>query len=384
MLTEPAIARARPHRRRRRRLSDGRGLYVVVRPDGKRLWRFDYRYAGRRKGLSFGIYPIVTLARAREKHEAARELLARGIDPSVERRRLAAARRVTFGQVAAEWLAMKRAIRAPRTITKITAILDHYLLPAIGKMSMMAIEPVDVLAPLRRIEARGFADTAHTARSIVGQIGRYAVATGRADRDVTADLAGALTPVQVTHYAALTNLDDIGRLMCAIDGRAFFHLLAYVFVRPGELRAAEWNEINLDDALWRIPAARMKMRVEHLVPLSRQVVAILRELHALTGAGRLLFPSRRHPDRPILDARHWLAFRALGFGPRQTLHGFRTIASTRLNELGWDPQLIELQLAHIDVNAVRAAYNRSVHLEARRAMMQAYADHLDALRAATG
>jgi len=389
MLTDRLLATTKPDPTKATRLSDGGGLYLLIRPDGKRWWRFDYTYAGRRKGLSFGVYPTVTLARAREKRLEARRLLDRQIDPSVARKRAKVERSAdTFQALAEEWIAKKEKVREPRTLLKLNSILKNYLLPALGSLPMRDILAMDVLAPLRPLDHKGLHETAHRARGIAGEIFRYAVATGRATRDVTADLAGALTPVKVTHYAALTDPPQIGQLIRAIDACdvspivcTALQIAPRVFVRPGELRGAEWCEIDLDRAIWRIGAARMKMRDEHLVPLSTQVVALLRTQAELTGAGRLVFPSPRQPSRSISDGTLTAALRRLGYGPElQSVHGFRTIASTRLNELGWNPELIELQLAHVDRNPVRAAYNRALRLDERTAMMQAYADHLAALK----
>ncbi len=391
MLTDTACKRATANGRRQQKYADQHGLYLMVLASGAKGWRWDYRLHGRRKTLSFGAYPFITLAKARERHTAARLQLAAGDDPS-RIRKLAKlqAHGETFRVLADEWLAKRARQVDAHTLANLRFRLDQYILPKLGASPVHALEPLDILAVLKPIEDRGHAETTKRARQIIGQILRYAVATGRAARDVSADLRDAFAPVKATHHPALTDPAAIGGLLRAIDSltgsptvTAALKLSALLFVRPGELRRAEWAEMDLDAALWRIPAARMKMRDAHLVPLCREAVVILRDLQTATGQGRYCFPSLRSAKRPLAENTLNGVLRRLGYGKDEmTMHGFRTMASTRLNELGWAPDLIELQLAHRERTRVRAAYNRAERLEERTAMMQAYADHLAALTAA--
>jgi integrase len=362
---------------------------MLVTPPGGRLWRFKFRYGGVEKLLAIGAYPEVPLKRARERRDEARRLLAEGIDPSAKRQAERAAQADTFKAIALEWLAKQKLADATREKAQWT--FETLLFPYIGAKQISSITAPDVLAALRRIEAQGKHETAHRAKQRAGQVFRYAIATGRAEHDVTADLKGALTPVETQHLAAITDPQRVGELLRAIDGylgqpsvATALKLAPLVFVRPGELRGAQWSEFDLERAEWRIPAERMKMGELHIVPLSRQAVSLLRELYPLTGPEGCVFPSLRTRDRPISDVTLNAALRRLGYGSDdQTVHGFRTMASTLLNEQGWHPDLIELQLAHAERNKVRAAYNRAQRLEERRKMMQAYSDYLDGLKAAS-
>jgi integrase len=371
------------------KLSDERGLFLLVMPTGSRLWRLKYRVNGREKLISLGAYPDVTLKRAREKRDAARRLIADGIDPSVQRKAERAALAQSFEGVAKEWLELQTKSLAPETISILTARLDSGLYPYIGSRPIAAITPQELLGALRRIEARGRHETAHRVRALAGRVFRYAVATGRAHHDVAADLRGALAPVKSKNFASVTDPVRVGELMRAIHGYSghpvtalALKLAPLVFVRPGELRAAEWPEFDLENAEWRIPGDRMKMGEPHLVPLSRQALAILRELKPLARGGKYLFPSLRTRDRPMSDNTINAALRRMGYtSEEQTGHGFRSMASTLLNEQGFPPDVIELQLAHTERNKVRAAYNKAQRLPERRKMMQAWADYLDGLRA---
>jgi integrase len=370
------------------KLSDERGLFLLVTPTGSRLWRLKYRLNGREKLISLGAYPDVTLKRAREKRDAARTLIADGVDPSVQRKAERAALAQSFEGVAKEWLELQTKSLAPETISILSARLDSGLYPYIGSRPISAITAQELLGALRRIEARGRHETAHRVRALAGRVFRYAVATGRAHHDVAADLKGALAPVKSKHFASVTDPARVGELMRAIHGYSghpvtalALNLAPLVFVRPGELRAAEWPEFDLENAEWRIPAERMKMGEPHLVPLSRQALAILRELQPLARGGKYLFPSLRTRDRPMSDNTINAALRRLGYtSQEQTGHGFRSMASTLLNEQGFPPDVIELQLAHTERNKVRAAYNKAQRLPERRKMMQAWADYLDRLR----
>ena len=387
MLTETGIKNLRPAPKPYKRF-DEKGLYLIVTPDGGRWWRFKYKLGGREKLLSLGTYPDVALRRAREKRDAARRLVADGLDPSAKRQEQRAAQADTFEAIAREWLGKQHL--APATADKARWTFEDLLFPYIGSRPVREITAPDVLGVLRRLEARGKRETAHRTKQRVGQVLRYAIATGRAERDVTQDLRGALAPIKVKNHAAITVPAEVGALLRAIDGyrgqpavEAALKLAPLLFVRPGELRAARWAEFQLGapDPEWRIPAERMKMREYHVVPLARQAVAILRDLLPVTGPDGLVFPNLRDPNRPMSEVALTAALRRMGYsGEEMTWHGFRTIASTLLNEQGWHPDLIELQLAHQERNKVRAAYNRAQRLPERRKMMQAWADYLDGLK----
>lgn len=387
-LTEKAIRAAKP-RQRPYKLTDGGGLVLLVTPAGARWWRLRYRHGGAEKMLSLGVYPDVSLKLAREKRDAARTQLATGIDPSAKRQAEREARSDSFRAIADEWLEAQRKTFSPATVEKARWTFDDLLFPYLGKRPVGAITAPELLAVLRRLEARGKHETAHRTRQRAGQVFRYAIATGRAERDPSADLRGALAPVRAVNRAAILDPAKVGELLRAMHAYSgqpateiALKLAPLVFVRPGELRAAEWSEIDLDTGEWRIPAARMKMREAHIVPLARQSVALLREIEPLTSDGRYVFPSARTTLRPMSENALTAALRRMGYaGTEQTWHGFRSIASTLLNEQGWHPDLIELQLAHRERNQVRAAYNKAQRIEERRKMMQAWADYLDGLRA---
>lgn len=387
---------------RERKLFDGGGLYLLVHPNGSKYWRLKYRFAGREGKLSFGVYPEVSLREARERAEAARRRLRDGIDPSVEKQIARLADAETFKAVAMEWLQTlshppkptKKSRKLPKpalaasTIQKKEEWLEDYVYRFIGHRPIKQISAPEMLTVLRRVESRGIIETAHRVLSTCGRIFRYAVATGRCERDVTADLRGALTPVTVTHHAALTDPQAVGGLLRAIDGyrgepttQVALKLLPYLFLRSKELRYAKWSEIDFDAKQWRLKPARMKMKEMHIVPLPHQAIALLEELQQWTGNGPLLFPGVRSNDRPISENTINGALRRLGFTQDEmTGHGFRTVASTFLNEQGWDPDLIELQLAHAERDESRASYNRAQRLTDRSRMMQAWADYLDGLR----
>jgi integrase len=371
------------------KLFDERGLFLLVTTTGGRLWRLRYRLGKREKLISLGAYPDVPLKRAREKRDEARKLIADNIDPSAERKAKRAALLETFEEVAREWLELQTKSLAPETMSILGARLSSALYPYLGSRPVAAITAQELLAALRRIEARGKHETAHRVRALAGRVLRYAVATGRAQHDVAADLKDALAPVKSKNFASVTDPVRVGELMRAIDGYTghpvtalALKLAPLVFVRPGELRAAEWSELDLANAEWRIPGARMKMGEPHVVPLARQALAILRELQPFARGGRYLFPSLRTRDRPMSNNTINAALRRLGYSSEeQTGHGFRSMASTLLNEQGFPPDVIELQLAHSERNKVRAAYNKAQRLPERRKMMQAWADYLDGLRA---
>jgi integrase len=387
MLTEAKIRSAKP-REKKYKLYDEHGLYIIVTPAGGRWWRFKYRFGGRERGLTFGVHPAVLLSEARTRRDEARKLLELGLDPIGEREVARALRGSTFKTVAEEWLASRAEQYSKVTMSKALWILETFIYPCIGERPISVITAPELLAALKPIERQGMRETAHRAMQKCGQIFRYAVACGCAERDITVDLRGVLAPAIVRNRAAVTDPQEIGALLRAIDGfdghpttAIALKLSPLLFVRPGELRAAEWSEFNLEAAEWRIPAERMKMRERHIVPLSKQAIALLRELRALTGSGKYLFPSLRDPERSMSYNTVTFALRRLGYsGEEMTAHGFRAMASTCLNELGWAPDIIERQLAHAERNKVRAAYNRAERLADRRTMMQAWADYLDGLR----
>lgn len=378
------------------KLFDGGGLYLLVNPNGSRWWRLKYRFHGRERGISLGVFPEVSLKAARERRDEAKRLVAAGTDPSEQRQATKAARENTFASVAQEWLALQETppAHSPRTplsavtVAKARWMLDGFLIPEIGSKPIAELSAPDLLEALRKIEKRGTHETAHRTKQLAGRVLRFGIATGRATRDVSADLRGALAPVTTRNHAALTEPAQVAALLRAIDGyvgqpvtASALKLAPLVFVRPGELRGAQWSEFDLSGGEWRIPAARMKMREPHVVPLSKQAVVILEALHSLTGSGRYVFPSLRSRDRPMSDNTINAALRRLGFSKDEmTGHGFRALASTCLNEQGWAPDVIELQLAHAERNKVRAAYNRAQRIAERRKMMQAWADYLDGLR----
>ena len=389
-LTELAI-KAAEGKDKPYKVYDERGLFLLVTPTGARLWRFKYKHDGVEKLISLGIYPDVKLKDARDKRDEARRLIAANVDPSAIRRAKKSARADTFGAVAEEWLETKKATLSAGTWQRDRDQLVKLVGPYLANRPIAGIEAPDLLAVLKRLEKRGVRDTAHRVRAVCGRVFRYAIATGRARRDISADLKGALAPKGSQSYAAITDPAKVGQLLCAIGGydgqrttHAALRLAPYVFVRPGELRAAAWNEFDLEKSEWRIPAERMKMGELHIVPLSRQAVAILKPLEPLTGGSRYLFPAIGGQPRPLSENTLNAALPRIGYSYEEmTGHGFRTMASTLLNEQGWNPDLIELQLAHKERNKVRAAYNRAQRLAERRKMMQAWADYLDELRQAS-
>jgi integrase len=370
---------------------DGGGLFLHITESG-RYWRMKYRHAGKEKLLALGVYPEVGLSEVRQRRDEARALLRDGNDPGlIKRDRKAAnaeAAANTFAAIADEWLRKQKPRLAEATYAKAAWTLNDLVNPWIGHRPISEIDAPEMLKVLRRIEERGAHETAHRTKQRCGQIFRYAISTGRAKHDPTADLRGALSPVVSKARAAITDPAKVGELLRAIEGytgslvaRCALKLAPLVFVRPGELRRAEWSEFDLDHGLWRIPASKMKMRDEHIIPLSTQAVAVLRELQPLTGRSHYVFPGERSASRPMSENTVNAALRRLGFD-RETMtgHGFRAMASTRLNEMGWSADVIERQLAHAERNKVRAAYNRAQYLAERKKMMQAWADYLDTLK----
>jgi integrase len=390
-LTDTALRSARPGAKPLK-LFDGGGLYVEVAPSGGKWWRLKYRFDGKEKRISLGVYPDVSLKQARARRDEARRLLADRIDPGERRKaeKSAIAERAanSFEAVVQEWTDKFRPKWTPGYHAKVVRRLEVNVLPWLGPLPIHSVTAPQVLSCARRAEARGAIDVAHRLVQDCGQVFRYAIATGRAERDPSVELRGALAPLVVKHHAAITDPKAVGELLRAIYGYqgtfevgCALRLAPLLFVRPGELRAAEWSEFDLDHAEWRIPASRMKMRDAHIVPLSRQAIAILRELQPLTGRGRFVFPGARSNGRPMSENTINAALRRMGFGRDQhTGHGFRSMASTLLNEQGWNRDAIERQLAHSERDGVRAAYNRAEHLPERRRMMQAWSDYLDELR----
>jgi integrase len=367
-------------------------MYVELTPQGGKLFRLKYRFGGKEKRLSLGTYPDTSLDAACKKGDAARTLLARGIDPSAHRKaeKAAGAERAanSFEVVAREWLGKRTWVAGYKV--KVVAWFEHDVFPWIGNRPIAELNARDFLGVAQRIEARGAYESAHRIMQNCGQVMRYAIATTRAERNPVADLKGALTPAPEKHHAAVTKPEAVGPLLRAMDSyvgatvtNCALRLAPLLFVRPGELRHAEWSEIDLARAEWNIPKEKMKMREPHLVPLSKQAVAILRDLHSITGRGRYVFPSARDPKRPMSNNAVLAALRRMGFtGEEMTGHGFRAMARTILDEvLGFRPDVIEHQLAHRVLDPNGRAYNRTSHLPYRRKMMQAWADYLDRLKA---
>jgi len=374
------------------RLFDERGLYLEVSPKGGKWWRLKYRYDRKEKRLALGVYPDVKLKDARESRDAARNLLANGTDPSENRKAQRSARNDSatncFEVVAREWFTKYSATWAESHSGRIIRRFERDVFPWIGRRPVGDVLAPEILVVLRRIEARGAPETAHRALSNCGQVFRYAVATGRATRDPSSDLRGALTRVKKSHFAATTEPEDVAKILRALDGykgtltvRCAMRLAPLVFVRPGELRKAEWTDVDLDGKEWRYTVTKTK--TPHIVPLSRQAAAILRELHPLTGRGKFVFPSARGATRPMSDNAILAAMRSAGISKDDmTGHGFRAVARTILDEvLGVRPDYIEHQLAHAVRDPNGRAYNRTAHLPERRKMMQQWADYLDKLKA---
>ena len=391
-LTDIAIRRAQPGEKPRK-IFDGRGLYLEISPRGGKWWRIKYRFEGKDKRISLGVYPDISLKEARRRGDESRRLLVAGIDPSAHRQaqKAAIAQRSanTFEAVATEWFAKHAPTWAPSHSSLIMSRLQRNVFPWLGGKPIADIKASQLLEVVRRMEKRGVLETAHRVLQNCGQVFRYAVATGRAGRDLSADLRGALPPVKKKHFAAVTDPKQVGSLLRVLDGyegslivRCALRLAPLVFVRPGELRRAEWSGIDLHVAEWRFTVS--KTDTQHLVPLSPQAIEILRELYPLTGHGRFVFPSGRTPrgERPMSENAVLAALRRLGIGKEEMSgHGFRAMARTLLDEvLGFRPDYIEHQLAHVVRDPLGRAYNRTAHLPQRREMMQAWADYLDRLK----
>jgi integrase len=389
-LTDVTVRTAKP-RDKTYKLFDSGGLYVELTPAGGKRWRWKYRVAGREKLLSMGVYPDVTLAAARARRDDARKLLASGVDPSVHRQAAKVAQAETaansFEVVAREWFLKHQSGWVESHSSRVIARMEMDVFPYIGSRPIAEITPPELLKVLRRIEERGALETAHRARTSCGQVFRYAIATARAERDISAELKGALPPVKVQHMASVTDPTLVGPLLRVLDGyrgtlavRCALRLAPLVFARPGELRTAEWADIDLERAEWRRFVT--KGQKDHIVPLATQAISILNELYPLTGRGKYVFAGARSISRPMSENTVNAALRRLGI-PKEELsgHGFRAMARTILDEVhGVRIDLIEHQLAHEVKDPLGRAYNRTSHLPARRKMMQDWADYLDKLR----
>jgi integrase len=387
-LTVTAVRNTKPEKKPLR-LYDSDGMYLEITPAGGRWWRLAYRFGGKRKLLSLGTFPDVTLPEARERRDDARKLIAKKIDPSAQRKAEKGDQKVrnanSFEAVAREWYGRHSPTWVATHSTDVLRRLEGNLFDEIGDKPVAEITAPVLLAAIRKIEARGAHDLAHRVLGVAGQVFRYAVATGRCERDPSGDLRGALTPHKRRNQAAVTaeELPDLLRKIAAYGEigdkltAAALRLLALTFVRTGELVGATWDEIDIESAVWIVPPTRMKMGNEHVVPLSRQAIEVLKAIPRIDGS-RYVFPGR-DPDKPMSNNTMLFALYRLGYKHKMTGHGFRAVASTMLNEAGFRPDVIERQLAHVERNAVRAAYHRAEYLQERQAMMQQWADMLDAL-----
>jgi len=376
------------------KLADGKGLYLYVTTKAQKYWRMDYRFGGKRKTLALGVYPEVTLADARRKCEDARQQIQDDIDPSDVKRATKIAKSQSqensFKAITLEWIAKETRQWSESYTHKVTCMVIKDLFPHIGNRPVNEITAPDLLACLRRVESRGAIETAHRVKQVAGQVFRYAIATGRADRDPSADLRGALASPNKDHFAAITNPKEVGKLLLALDSyegtpevATALKLAPLFFCRPKELRHMEWDEIDMDKQEWHIPAHKMKTKADHIVPLCTQAVETLQNLQQLTGYRQYVFPSARSPKRPMSDNAVLSAMRRLGIPKEQmTGHGFRAMARTLLDEeLGYRIEWIECQLAHAVKDANGRAYNRTTYLRRRKDMMQHWADYLDGLKA---
>ncbi|MDR1871368.1 MAG: tyrosine-type recombinase/integrase [Deltaproteobacteria bacterium] len=375
------------------KIADGQGLYIYVPTTGTKIWRIIYQYNGKAQTLTLGHYPMIELKEAREKLATAKRLLAKGLNPALYKTALGLNRAASdedksFKAVALELLTILKEDRSEGYIRGLRGLINNHLFPYLGARAVDDIEPPELLAVLRRIESHGFLTTSHKAMIFAGQVFRYAISTGKAKRDPSPDLKGALRTKATKRRAHFTRPEDIRRFLLAVDDYPSYQvvkhalqLLPLVFVRPGELQKAEWSEIDLEKAEWRIPADKMKMKRPHIVPLSRQALEILRELKALGLASRFVFPGAFNKAQSISDNTLRVALGVIGFTPDEIVpHGFRAMASTILNEQGYSPDWIEAQLAHV-LGGIRAVYNHAQYLPERRQMMQDWADYLDTIKA---
>jgi len=390
-LSDTAIKNAKPRDGKSYKLSDEKGLYLLVTVNGGKWWRFDYRFDGNRKTLSMGTYPDTSLKQAREKRDAARKQIADGIDPGLTRKiEKAGSIENTLAAVSLEFIEAKRNKWSASHAAHVQQCFERDVFPWIGNRPLKDLSAVEVLITLRRIVDRGSLETAARTKQFIGQAIRYGISTGRAERDVTADLRGALPSPNKGHFPAITEAKPLAQLLRDIDAytgnfvvRTALQLQPLIFARPANLAAAEWSEFDLDAAEWRIAADKMKMKEAHIVPLSKQAIALLRDIYPLTGSSRYVFASNQgkagnepHISRESIGA----AIRRMGYQGQHTAHGFRTTASTMLHEQGFHSDMIERQLSHGERNRVKAAYNRAQHLPERVKMLQAWADYLDGLK----
>ena len=386
-LTDTAIRGAKPNDKPLK-LFDGNGLFLFVAPNGTNSWRVNYRIQGREKLLTLGTYPTLSLKEAREACMEAKKQISGGVDPSLEKKVRARSVHTTFEAVAREWHENQMPTWTPGYAKDVMERIEKNVFPLLGSRPIGEISPPELLSILRKIELRGAVDQAHRVRSICSLVFRYAIATGRAERDTASDLRGALKTRAHTPRAAITEPQAIGGLLRAIDDfpgtfivKAGLQLLALTFLRPSEVRLGEWSEIDFTEKVWRIPAKRMKMRLDHMVPLSAQALEVLQTLQEVTGHEKLMFPGLRSPQVPISDATFIAALRRMGFAKEEmTAHGFRAMASTLLNEQGYSADVIEKQLAHNPKDKIRGVYNRAEYLPERRKMMQEWADYLFCLK----
>lgn len=388
LITEAACKNATSEGKAIRKLSDGGGLYLWVYQDGRKYWRLRYWKDGKEKSLSLGVYPVVTLKEARGKRDEQQKLLTANLDPSIERKLAKIKRKVasasSFEAVAREWYGKQVHTWVKHHADDVLRRLEANLFPDIGLRPISELEAPELLAAVQKIEKRGAFDLAHRVLQVSGQVFRYGIATGRCARNPAADLRGALTPHKKKNQAAVRpeELPDLLRKISTYDEigdkqtRLALQLLAQTFVRTNELIGAEWVEFDLENALWAIPAGRMKMKDEHVVPLSRQALAILQQLKEIGGGSRFVFPGR-NSSKPISNNTMLFALYRLGYKGKMTGHGFRAVASTLLNEMGFNPDVIERQLAHCEKNEVRGAYNRAKYIRDRQAMMQQWSDYLE-------
>ena len=392
-LTEVAVKNAKPDNKTKK-MADGGGMYLEVTPTGAKYWRLKYRFAGKEKRLALGVYPDISLKEARKRRQDAKSLLTEGVDPSEQKRqeKLALFQNAEndFRSVAMQWYEKQCPHWSESTVKRTGWLLEKNLIPWLGYRPVAEITPPELLAVLRKTEEQGFLETAHRAKQVAGQVFRYAVASGLAERDVSQDLKGALAKPKKKHFAAITEPKDVGKLLRAMDAyqgtvvvKAAMLLSPLLICRPGELRQLEWSEVNFDEKRIELPVSKMKTREQaHIIPLATQAEEILRELYLHTGRGKYVFPSQRGASRPLSDNGVRTALRAMGYdNETMTPHGFRAMARTILDEvLGFRPDYIEHQLAHAVRDPNGRAYNRTAHLEARRKMMQKWADYLLSLK----
>ncbi len=389
-LTDTACKNTKPNADKAYKLSDEKGLYLLITQNGSKYFRMDYRFGGKRKTLALGVYPETSLKQARDKRDEARSQLADGIDPSLKRKaEKTGSLENTFSAIAKEFIENNRNRWSESHLNHVQQRLERDVYPWLGNRPVKELTAQEVLATLKRIVDRGALESAARAKQLIGQTLRYGIATGRAERDVTADLRGALPSPVRGHFAAITEPKPLGQLLRDIDSyggnfvvRTALQLQPLIFARPANLAMAEWSEFDLDAAEWRIAADKMKMKDAHIVPLSTQAIALLRDIYPLTGSGQYVFASNQgksgepHISRESIGA----ALRRMGYQGQHTAHGFRTTASTLLHEQGFNSDMIERQLSHAERNRIKAAYNRAQHLPERRKMMQSWADYLDSLK----